>query len=446
VTDGRPLRVLAMEVGPLAENTYIVGHVASGAAVVIDPGDEADEILGQLAGRGWNLDKILLTHGTSITWGRSRPSRNGRGRASTFIRTTRNRCGRRAGKARCSGCTSPLHRPRRAGREGDTVSLGDVAFRVLHTPGHTPGHVTYLCGDLAFVGDLIFEGSIGRTDLPGGSLDELLRAVREKIFTLPGETILFRGTVRQRRWAMKCAEPILHGGGRRRMTTLSGKEIVLGITGGIAAYKGCEIVRALRKEGAGIRVILTASGARFITPLTLQTLSRNPVYTDLFDLITESEIGHISLAQRANLLMIAPATANILGKIRGGIADDMLSTVVMATAAPVLLAPAMNSQMYASPAVRENVEVLRERGFTFVEPDEGELACGTVGPGRLADTEKIVEMARILLAEKILAGKRVVVGAGPTAEDIDPVRFLTNRSAARWDSPWRSPPGDSART
>ena len=171
------------------------------------------------------------------------------------------------------------------------------------------------------------------------------------------------------------------------MTTLSGKEIVLGVTGGIAAYKACEIVRALRKEGAGVRVILTASGARFITPLSLQTLSKNPVYTDLFDLITESEIGHISLAQRANLLVIAPATANILGKIRGGIADDMLSTVAMATAAPVLLAPAMNSQMYASAAVRENVEVLQERGFTFVDPDEGELACGTVGPGRLADTE-----------------------------------------------------------
>jgi len=215
------------------------------------------------------------------------------------------------------------------------------------------------------------------------------------------------------------------------MTTLSGKEIVLGVTGGIAAYKACEIIREFRKEGAGVRVILTASGARFITPLTLQTLSKNPVYTDLFDLITESEIGHISLAQRANLLMIAPATANILGKIRGGIADDLLSTVVMATAAPVLLAPAMNTQMYASPAVRENVEVLLERGFTFVDPDEGELACGTVGPGRLADTGKIVEMARILLAEKLLEGKRVVVGAGPTAEDIDPVRYLTNRSSGK---------------
>ncbi len=215
------------------------------------------------------------------------------------------------------------------------------------------------------------------------------------------------------------------------MTTLSGKEIVLGVTGGIAAYKACEIVRELRKEGAGVRVILTASGARFITPLTLQTLSKNPVYTEMFDLISESEIGHISLAQGANLLMIAPATANILGKIRGGIADDLLSTVVMATAAPVLLAPAMNSQMYASPAVRENVETLMERGFTFVEPGEGELACGTVGPGRLADTGKIVEMARILLAEKILNGKKVVVSAGPTAEDIDPVRYLTNRATGK---------------
>jgi len=215
------------------------------------------------------------------------------------------------------------------------------------------------------------------------------------------------------------------------MTDLSGREVLLGVTGGIAAYKACEIIRELRKEGANVHVVLTASGAQFITPLTLQTLSKNPVHTDLFDLLSESEIGHIALAQRAHLLLIAPATANILGKIRNGIADDLLSTIVMATTAPVLLAPAMNSQMYASPAVVENAGVLRERGFTFVDPDEGELACGTVGPGRLADTAKIVEMARILLAEKILAGKKVVVSAGPTAEDIDPVRFLTNRSSGK---------------
>ena len=215
------------------------------------------------------------------------------------------------------------------------------------------------------------------------------------------------------------------------MTDLAGKEVLLGVTGRIAAYNACEIVRDLRKEGANVHVVLTASGAQFITPLTLQTLSKNPVHTDLFDLLSESEIGHIALAQKVHLLMIAPATANILGKIRNGIADDLLSTIVMATTAPVLLAPAMNTQMYASPAVLENVGVLRERGFTFVDPDEGELACGTVGPGRLADTAKIVEMARILLAEKILRGKKVVVSAGPTAEDIDPVRFLTNRSSGK---------------
>jgi phosphopantothenoylcysteine decarboxylase/phosphopantothenate--cysteine ligase len=153
--------------------------------------------------------------------------------------------------------------------------------------------------------------------------------------------------------------------------------------------------------------------------------------TDLFNLISESEIGHISLAQRAHLMLIAPATANVIGKIRNGIADDMLSTVVMATTAPVLLAPAMNSQMYASAAVRENISVLKERGFHFVEPDEGELACGTVGPGRLADVGKILEMARILLSEKPLAGKRVVVSAGPTAEPLDPIRFVSNRASGK---------------
>src|SRR3990172_11514052 len=205
------------------------------------------------------------------------------------------------------------------------------------------------------------------------------------------------------------------------MGIFSGREVVLGVTGGIAAYKACEIVRELRKESANVHVILTASGAQFITPLTLQTLSKNPVVMDMWNLISESEIGHISLAQRAHLLLIAPATANTIGKIRGGIADDMLSTVVMAMGAPVVLAPAMNSQMYASAAVRENIAVLRSRGFLFVEPDEGELACGTVGPGRLAAVGKIVEMVRIVLAEKILEGKKVVGRAGATAGGSDPV-------------------------
>lgn len=215
------------------------------------------------------------------------------------------------------------------------------------------------------------------------------------------------------------------------MGIFSGKEVVLGVTGGIAAYKACEIVRELRKESANVQVILTQSGAQFITPLTLQTLSKNPVVMDMFNLISESEIGHISLAQRAHLLLIAPATANVIGKIRGGIADDMLSTVVMATTAPVLIAPAMNTQMYASAAVQENLAVLKSRGFHFVEPGEGELACGTVGPGRLADVGKILEMARNLLTEKPLAGKKVVVSAGPTAEPLDPVRYVSNRSSGK---------------
>jgi phosphopantothenoylcysteine decarboxylase/phosphopantothenate--cysteine ligase len=212
---------------------------------------------------------------------------------------------------------------------------------------------------------------------------------------------------------------------------LSGKEVILGITGGIAAYKACEIIREMRNEGANVHTILTAAGSQFITPLTLQTLSKNPVVMDLWNLLSESEIGHISLAQRAHLLLIAPATANIIGKIRSGIADDMLSTVVTATTAPVVLAPAMNTQMYASAAVRENIAVLRSRGFRFVEPDEGELACGTVGPGRLATVGKIVEMAKIVLAEKILEGRKIVVSAGPTAENIDPVRYLSNRASGK---------------
>ncbi len=215
------------------------------------------------------------------------------------------------------------------------------------------------------------------------------------------------------------------------MGVLSGKEVILGITGGIAAYKACEIIREMRNEGANVHTILTAAGSQFITPLTLQTLSKNPVVMDLWNLISESEIGHISLAQRAHLLLVAPATANIIGKIRSGIADDMLSTVVTATTAPVVLAPAMNTHMYESAAVRENITVLRSRGFRFVEPDEGELACGAVGPGRLATVGKIVETAKIVLAEKILEGRKVVVSAGPTAENIDPVRYLSNRASGK---------------
>ncbi len=194
MTEARPLRVLAMEVGPLSENTYIVGHPATGKAVVIDPGDEADEILRQLEAQGWTLDKILLTHGHFDHVGAVAALKE-RTAANVYIHPDDADRMRTAGRQGAMfGLNVPTPPPPDVlVREGDIVSLGDVPFRVLHTPGHTPGHVTYLSGDLAFVGDLIFEGSIGRTDLPGGSHEQLLRAVREKIFTLPGETILFPG-------------------------------------------------------------------------------------------------------------------------------------------------------------------------------------------------------------------------------------------------------------
>lgn len=205
MTHARPLRVLAMEVGPLAENTYIVGHASSGKAAVIDPGDEAEEILRQLAGRGWTLDKILLTHGHFDHVGAVSALKERTGANVHIHPEDAGRMMTAGRQGAMFGLNVPAPPPPDVlVREGDSVSLGDVSFRVLHTPGHTPGHVTYLSGDLAFVGDLIFAGSIGRTDLPGGSLDDLLRAVREKIFTLPDETVLFPGhgpatTVREER-------------------------------------------------------------------------------------------------------------------------------------------------------------------------------------------------------------------------------------------------------
>jgi phosphopantothenoylcysteine decarboxylase/phosphopantothenate--cysteine ligase len=215
------------------------------------------------------------------------------------------------------------------------------------------------------------------------------------------------------------------------VSALAGKTVVLGVTGSIAAYKAADLTRALRKEGAAVHAILTDGGSRFITPLTLQALTQNPVHTELFNLISEERIGHISLAERADLLLIAPATANILGKAAGGIADDMLSTVFMATKAPVLFAPAMNSGMYSSAAVQANLELLASRGYLFVGPGEGLLACGTSGPGRMSDPPEILEAARMALSPKELAGRKVVVTAGPTREPMDPVRYLSNRSSGK---------------
>ena len=212
---------------------------------------------------------------------------------------------------------------------------------------------------------------------------------------------------------------------------LTGKTIVLGVTGGIAAYKAAEIVRLLVKDGATVRVIMTKNAQEFITPLTLQALSGNPVSTETFSLTQESEIGHIRLADSADLLLIAPATANVIAKLAHGLADDLLTTVLLATTAPVLVAPAMNVHMYAHSLVQENMHKLASLGYGFVEPAEGFLACGYEGKGRLADPEDIVEEARATLTKKDLRDERIIVTAGPNAEPIDPVRFITNRSTGK---------------
>lgn len=212
---------------------------------------------------------------------------------------------------------------------------------------------------------------------------------------------------------------------------LTGKTIVLGVTGGIAAYKSAEITRLLVNEGALVRVIMTKNAQEFITPLTLQTLSGNPVSTETFSLTQESEIGHIRLADTADLVLIAPATADVIAKLAHGLADDLLTTVLLATTAPVLVAPAMNVHMYANPAVQENIRTLANRGYRFVEPGEGFLACGYEGKGRLADPEDIVEETRAALTRKDLSTERIIVTAGANAEPIDPVRFITNRSTGK---------------
>jgi len=212
---------------------------------------------------------------------------------------------------------------------------------------------------------------------------------------------------------------------------LKGKNIVLGVSGGIAAYKSVELLRMLVKGGASVHVIMTRGATEFVTPLTFQTLSGNPVHTELFNLITEQEIGHISLADRADLFIIAPATANVIGKIAAGIADDLLTTTVMATRATVLFAPAMNVNMYENPIYRENEEKLRRLGYLFAEPVSGFLACGWEGKGKMQDPSLILEAAVAALTAKDLAGRTVLVTAGPTREELDPVRFISNHSSGK---------------
>jgi phosphopantothenoylcysteine decarboxylase/phosphopantothenate--cysteine ligase len=215
------------------------------------------------------------------------------------------------------------------------------------------------------------------------------------------------------------------------MSRLNGKTIVLGVTGGIAAYKSAEIIRQLVQRGANVRVMMTRNAREFITPLTLQTLAQSPVATDTFDLTQESQIGHIRLADSADAIVIAPATADVIAKAATGIADDIVTTVLLATQAPVAFAPAMNVHMYAHPTVAENLAKLKSRGVTIIDPAEGELACGYEGKGRLPDPSFIVEELERMLSPRDLVGERILVTAGPTQEAIDPVRFVSNRSSGK---------------
>ena len=206
---------------------------------------------------------------------------------------------------------------------------------------------------------------------------------------------------------------------------------MLGVSGGIACYKAVELVRLLVRAGFSVQVVMTRGAMEFVTPLTFQTLSGHPVATETFNLTQESEIGHINLADSADLFVIAPATANIIGKIANGIADDLLTTVVMATQAPVLLAPAMNIHMFENPLVQENLRKLGRVGYHLLEPAEGFLACGYEGKGRLPEPEKIAEEILRLLRKKDLSGERLLITAGPNREPIDPVRYLSNRSSGK---------------
>ena len=212
---------------------------------------------------------------------------------------------------------------------------------------------------------------------------------------------------------------------------MKGKKILLAVTGGIAAYKSAELIRLFIKNDAQVKVLMTKNAQEFITPLTLQTLSSHPVYRETFSLIKDFDIAHIALAQEADILVIAPATANIIGKIAAGLADDLLTTVVIATKAPVLICPSMNTNMYENVIVRENIQKLTSKGYHMMEADSGELACKSEGVGRLPELSDIVEEVKSILTEKDLAGETVLVTAGPTREPLDPVRFITNYSSGK---------------
>lgn len=215
------------------------------------------------------------------------------------------------------------------------------------------------------------------------------------------------------------------------MTILENKKLLLGVTGGIAAYKTAELVRLLKKEGAEVRVVMTKAATKFVTPLTFQALSGNPVATDLLDTDADAAMGHINLVRWADLVLVAPATANFIAKLRTGLADDLLSTLCLATDVPIALAPAMNRMMWQNEATRENCRCLRQRSIQLFGPDEGEQACGELGPGRMVEPQALVDSIRRFFEPGILEGVSVLISAGPTREPIDPVRFISNRSSGK---------------
>lgn len=215
------------------------------------------------------------------------------------------------------------------------------------------------------------------------------------------------------------------------MNELSGKHILLGVTGGIAAYKSAELVRQLRRQGAEVRVVMTAAATEFVTALTFQALSAHPVHTDLLDAGAEAAMGHIELARWADVLLIAPATADFIARLVAGRADDLLTAVCLACDATVAVAPAMNRAMWENPATRDNITTLKQRGVRVLGPAEGVQACGESGPGRMLEPAELVTGISVLFDSGVLAGQRVLVTAGPTREAIDPVRYISNRSSGQ---------------
>lgn len=214
---------------------------------------------------------------------------------------------------------------------------------------------------------------------------------------------------------------------------LKNKTVVIGVSGGIAVYKVCDVVSRLKKLNANVHLIMTKSATEFVTPLTFQSLSQNYVVKDMFEEPKTWDVEHISLAKKADVFLIAPATANVIGKVANGICDDMLTTTVMATTGKILIAPAMNTNMYKNPILQRNINTLKELGYNFVDPESGRLACGDIGEGKLASPEVIVDAVIGLLTneDKDLQGKKIMITAGPTVESIDPVRYLTNRSTGK---------------